>query len=456
MRSMRLWKLLQMIIKINILKNACNEDCLQFTVSAYYVERKEILMYEFSIHDLRRAAYIGQRTTIKLHKGSEIRGILTQICLEYLCIRDIDTGLEISVPSIDIKNLIFDGYSKKLKINSIEMSKFKRQCERLAEEANITIGYFFSSDIKSYANNCINDDLKSYLLSEIQNKAGKFTIGEYEEFYEYLLSEKKHSKEDKKAFDIISILMLFRMRKYNNAVTYAVGLLEKKNLADVALVMTCLFTQMKNHMEALFWLERYYLLERNSTTNWDNIWWFYLKMISKYSSYEKIECLLKNMAEISSRTAIESLSYLLLANNSVNIATQLLDRVDEYLTHDEAIELIERNCSFLISDQDNNYHRFVRCIDNILDKGLISEYDDSEDITGYIFDYVPDREFGFALGFDLIVYFFRKESIHSNNVNKHIKDNICSMLSVNEEDLVSVTFKRSLESKRSYNAIDIV
>jgi len=413
-------------------------------------------MYEISIHDLRKAACIGQRTIIELHKGSEVRGILDQICLNYLCVRDIDTGLEVSVPSVDIKKLTFEGSSNYLRINSVELLKFKRQCARLAEEANVTIGRFFSSDIENYATNCISGDLKCYLLFETQNKAGKFTLGEYEEFYEYLLSEGKHNEEDKKAFDVVNILMLFRMRKYNNAVAYAVRLFGEKTVVDAALVMTCLLTQMKNHMEALFWLESYYLMERNPTTNWDSTWWFYLKMISKYSSYEAVECLLKKMAWVSPRTAVESLAYLLLENNSVNFVAQLLDCVDEYLTYDEAINLIERNCSFLISDQDNNYHRFIRCIKNIIERCLISEYDDSEDITGYIFDYVPDREFGFILGFDLIVYFFRKESIRSENVIKHIKDNICSMLSVNEEDLISVTFRRSLESKRSYNAIDIV
>ena len=422
-----------------------------------YDERKVTVVYEFSINDLRRASCIGQRTNILLHKGARIRGILEQICLEYVCVRDTDTGLVINIPNTDVESLLFEGYSKDMRINSVGLSKFKRQCERFAEDANITLGRFFCSDIEHYANGCKNKDLKGYLLEEIQNKAGKHTVGEYEEFYEYLLSEKTHITKNKRAFNIINTLMLFRMRRYDSAVAHTVGLLGDRSTEDASLILACLSAQMKNHMEALFWIERYYLYGKTTADAWDNAWWFYLRMISKYSAYESLAApLLKKMAGASPKIAIQSLAYLLLANNSVNFAAQLLERVDEYLTVSEAIELIERNNSLLVSDIDNNYHRFVRCIKSIVENGAISEYDDAEDITGYVYDYVPDREFGFILGFDLISYFFRKESINSDNVNKHIKNNICSMSSVSEEDLVMVTFKRSSESKRSYNAIDIV
>ena len=413
-------------------------------------------MYEFSIYDLRRASCIGQRAIIVLRKGKKIRGSLEQICRNYLCIQDFETGLEINVPNNDIESLIFEGYSKELEMNSVGLSKFKRQCERIAEEVNISLGSLFSYDIENYANNSQNIDLKNYLLAETQNKAGKYTIDEYEEFYEYLLSDEKHAKEDRRTFNIINILMLFRMRKYGSAVAYAVGGLQEEGIMKMALIISSLMTQMKNHMGALFWLEHYYLSGGISNIDRDNVWWFYLKLISKYSAYESVIPLLKNMAARSPQIAVQSLAYLLLTNNSVSFAMQILDCMDEYLTVEEAVDLIDRNGGILLSDLDNNYHRFIRCMKNIVENRSISEYDDSEDITGYVFDYVPDREFGFILGFDLIVYFFRKESIYSDNVNKHIKDNICSMLSVSEEDLIMVTFRRTLESKRSYNAVDIV
>ena len=399
---------------------------------------------------------MGQRAAISLKNGNKICGILEQIYLQGICIRDTMTGLEIKIPNTDIQKLSFEGYSKERKINNMELLRFKRQCERYAEEANITLGKFFSFDIVYYAKHCDNNDLKEYLLSETQNRGGKYTVGEMEEYYEYLLSDEEQMTDCSRGFYIINILMLFRMRKYDSAVANAIGILGEEDIVDATLIMVCLMTQMKNHIESLFWLERYYTFERVSMKNQDHIWWFYLKMISKYSAYEHLVPLLKNMAHTSPKTAIQSLSYLLLANNSVSFAAQLLDCVDEYLTEEEAVGLIDRNSGYLISDCDNNYHRFLRCMERIIDNQAFVEYVDSQDINGYIYDYVPDKEFGFILGFDMVVYFFRKESVNSDNVNRHIKDNICSTLSVDEEDLILVTFKRTLESKRSYNAIDII
>lgn len=413
-------------------------------------------MYEYTINELRRVSCIGQRATIKLYNNTAIKAWLEYISIDHIGIRDSKTGLEIAISNNDIERIIFEGHTIDQQINSVEISGFKCQCDRLAEESSITFGHIFRFEIERYANDCSNVELKNYLLSEIQNKAARYTSGEYEEFYEYLLSDKIHTTNDKSGFNIIKIMMLFRMRHYGNAIAVAVELMRQEETTIVTLIFVCLSAQMKNYMETIFWLECYYLHGNVPTVVWNNTWWFYLRMASKYATYETSIPLLKKMAEISPKTAVQGIAYLLMLNNNANYAIQVLDYVDEYLTINEAVELIESNSSVLVSDIDNNYHRFIRCIQSIIEKGEICAYDDTEDIMGYVYDYIPDREFGFILGFDLIVYFFRKESINSDNVIKHIKNNICSMSSVNEEALVMVTFRRSLESKRSYNAINIV
>ena len=208
-------------------------------------------------------------------------------------------------------------------------------------------------------------------------------------------------------------------------------------------------------MGSLFWLERHYIGQDLLAAE-DNKWWFYLRLVNKYSYYENVIELLKKKSNTSPQIAIQSLAYLLLANNNIGIASQLLENMYEKIQPDEAKQVIDMNSHYLTSDYDNNYHRYIKCLDTIIEGNKIYQYEDDESITGYIYEYVPDREFGFIIGFDLLSYFFRKESIISESLNKDIKNNICAMLSVSEEDLVLATFKRSSETKRSYNAIEIV
>lgn len=415
---------------------------------------KVMWMYSFSINDLLKASCIGQHVTVTLYCQTVIHGTLNEICSGYIRILDAVSGLNQDIPNQDIKLITFDGYSKSQKINSLALSEFKRQCEKAADENKVTFGYLFRDELEYYIECCHHHMLKEYIQAEICNKGARYTLGEYDEIYEYLLADETAAAKNQRTFHLIQILLLFRLRRYNDAVAYAVELLGK-NITDGALVLACLSIQMKNQMEALFWLEKFYFQAKLPYDVLQKSWWLYLRLISKYSAYESIVPLLKVLAENYPKMAIQSLAYLLLSNNSVTSAAQLLDYID-CCKLDEVYQMIERNSSFLMSDPDNNYHRFLRCIQNIFNNNAVTYYETEEDVTGYVVDYVPDREYGFILGFDLIVYFFRKESVSSNNVTKHIRNNICSMLSVDEEELVMVTFKRSSDSKRAYNAINIV
>lgn len=413
-------------------------------------------MFSYTINDLRKISCLDRFVTVVYHDKREVQGILKAVGTEQINIEDSQTGLEISIPNIDIEKIDFKGYSSTQNHNHRSMTKFKQNFDKISNDTNITFARLFSAEIMAFAEQCESIDMKKYLNSELDGKAARFSVSEYEWYYECFLSEKKRITDKKRECNIIQTMLLFRMRQFDKAFSFAFELMNHEDILVVSLILVCLSAQMKNPMESLFWLDIFFHNNNSAELFSDSAWWYYLRMSCKYAAFDSLLPLLKKIAVFDVMLSIQSLAYLLIANNSTGLAMQLLDSADQSLSADTAVEIIERNFGYLVSDPDNNYHRFLRCISTIIQNKCITFYSDGDDISGYVYDYVPDREFGFILGFDMLVYFFRKESIVSENVNKHIKNNICSFSSVKDEELVMVTFKRSTETKRSYCAIEIV
>ncbi len=413
-------------------------------------------MFKYSKNDLLRASCIGQQTTVTAADHSEVTGVLRQIDISGLTVAEYKTGLEIKIRFDDIETAAFGNASARRQMDHLELARFQKQCERTAEQANLTLSRMFKTELAALAQSCGDWDIKEYLEAEIGNTASLYSAEECENLYDFHFKDERFCSRPEFAAAVAEAMVLYRMRRFDKAAALILGSSGTAKPTDTALAMACLASQMRNRTGALYWLERYYLKGLETKISLDNVWWLYLRLCGRYSAYEGACRMLEAVTQDNPGLAVRSLAYLLLINNNSGFAMQLLDYADDVLNANEALELVERNSVYLISDRDNNYRRYVKCAGKIIREGELRIYGDEEDICGYVYDYVPDREFGFIVGCDLISYFFRRESVMSDNVNERIKSNICSFRSVEEEEPVMVTFKRTPESKRSYNAVNIV
>ena len=417
-------------------------------------------MFELSVYDLFVYSGIGKRVTVILKNKTAYRGVLKQIQTDFIVLYDLSTKLNVTIDALGIAKITFEGLSERNIIDYSQLSKFRRSCEKKINENDVSLGTVFSEDIQQYRQTCENDLICSYLNAELSKKATRMFPSELEVIYSLFKKESTDSTtREPYIYRIIEIMMLMRMRRFDKAFELSFNLSQNTDITVFLKVQYCLFAQIRHYLGVLFWLEKLMShMSAEEIVSQENTWWYYLKLCVRYSNYEKATRLIGELSEINKQLALNSLAYLLIENGSNGQAIRIL----EYSLNDSLLSLVETNdiisksSGFLISDSDNNYHRYLKCINTIISNGSVSFYKQEEDIFGYIYDFVPDREYGFILGFDLLPYFFRVESIRSDSVTAAIRQNICSFLSIREEQLVFVTFRRSIESKRAYNAIEIV
>lgn len=410
-------------------------------------------MLDYTINDLRETSCINKIVTVVYDDLSEVRGVLSKITSDSICIREINSEIEINIPDKSIKKLHFNNRdSAKLfrKLNEMKM-----RYDKISDDAYINIPDMFQQELEKFASVCENVVLSSYIEEEIGYKSAKYSIHKIELIYEDFLVNTKNKYIGDTIIAVIESLILLRMRKSDEA--YSCALNQLTNYPEILfLICTCLSVQTKNIIESVYWLNMFFSYTETRNIPKLETWWYYIRMISRYSAYDQAIPVMKKLAQTEPKLILESLIYLLVSDNHAGIAVNLMDYIDCSLTSEIIESLIDHNSCFLITDEDNNYHRFLRCINTIINNRDIKLYSDSEYINGYIYDYVPDRKFGFIIGFDLVVYFFRAESIIEERLIKKIKKNICSMGHVKNEDLILVSFKRTRESKRSFNAIEII
>lgn len=413
-------------------------------------------MYSYSIIDLQKVACINQSVTVIYRNGTKVQGILLGVLSDRIELRDHQTNLVVSVPNGEIDRIDFKTGNHRSTINHRVLNQFKHQRDKLADESHITLAELFRSEIQAVIPLFSHKDIIRYLESELSGKAAHFSFLEYEWFLECFEKEREKLSAQKLADAVIYTLLLLRTRSIDKAYSYVLQQFKRMDYPSLALILIGLSRQMKNQMEALFWLDAYYRAISADLITDNNTWWYYLRTSCRYATFDKLYPVLMSLKSSNPCLAVDSIAYLLISVNSGVLAESLLDIDPSFINEEIAGEVIDRNIVFLPVDSENNYRRFLRCITTIIKDNQISTFDDDDDIGGYIFDYIPDRGFGFIIGLDLVVYFFRKESIISDNVTQRIKSNICSLSSVRDEELVWVTFKRSTETKLSYCAVSIV
>ena len=394
---------------------------------------------------------IGKHITLQLKDETVFAGTLLSISADCLTILDAASGLNRDISSAQISYIELG--TAQTRISSEDISRFLRSHDKMAKDPKTTIVDIFRKELLAFAEKCQNESVRSYLTAECDHcltaKSPLEVLEVYKEYESYTGPEPPDALTD----SCIRAMMLMRMCYYSRAFVQLLPWLMKQRTTGI-LMLACFYTQMNHHISTLFWLNKYFPEAPDKIKKENRTWWFYLWLCSRFASYETVGSLLPALAETNAPLALESLLYLLLLNQSRNIALNVFDAMVSGLSDAQSAELIRTCTVFLVSDPDNNYHRYEKCMKAIFASDTLQEYDDNEQINGFIYEYVPDKKFGFIVGDDLLTYFFREESV-SKSVMNDIRSNINAFLPVEEESLCPVSFRRFTSAKRSYAATHI-
>lgn len=198
--------------------------------------------------------------------------------------------------------------------------------------------------------------------------------------------------------------------------------------------------------------------------NYLHLWWWYLDSAEKYNDFE----MLRNIDITRNNIWIiyKSLIYIFYKyknKNQVDVLVEKLRNIDSIeddisalVDLDEAVEIIYFIRNYLPVQEEGHYLRFAHCVDKILEEIQKDGYECSknEEMSGYIYEYVPRKEYGFIIGKDLQRYFFHRDDLKQGK-EKEIREAFSMEKNPWQEPLVTADFNYRYETKRSKHAYGI-
>ena len=194
------------------------------------------------------------------------------------------------------------------------------------------------------------------------------------------------------------------------------------------------------------------------------LWWKYLFYAVKYNNFDMLMDM--NVSEWNVRHLIDSFIYIFHMYNMEHLAIRLvslfvngnntiLQRNNEDLGNvQETMDEIGLIKNYLPDTVESYYLRFESCLNRILQCYQEKKISESEEKSGYIYEYVKSRNYGFIIGMDFQKYFYHWEYL-SANLRKRVMDNIYSGMDIAMEDKLYVQF-RGERSNKKIQAVDII
>ena len=389
-------------------------------------------------------SFIGKHLELTTDSEKTFTGYMNSISPNEISIIDDFSMASVSFQTQHITRMSF---GERTLIDKQYAIKFKNKHSHDADVADLTLVGRFASRLEEFMTNCNSDVLRRYISSELSHRAASI----YPPLLNSCLDEIK-CYEYNRNVRLINILLQFRLRNFAECASILHQALNDPEEDCAALICACFFAQCKNGISAYFWLTQYFLQSDDTSYIDSDLWWYYLKGCVTYSSYEHLDEITGKISD--PLKIIESYAFIHALNNNTIRAIQLIDL---YVNSPQGVDqhLFDLGSWLLLSDPDNHYHRYLRCVASIVGNNELNANTFSNEMQGYIYDYIPDKGYGFILGTDLLSYFFFKDSIVASSVMEDIKSNICAFLSVEEERLVNVSFTRSEQTKRTYSATNI-
>lgn len=243
--------------------------------------------------------------------------------------------------------------------------------------------------------------------------------------------------------------------------------LADKNDPDVCRDFILVADKFDNDVLCFFLLKHFFNINGRYLDDkyYKNLWWKYLSYAMKYNDFG----LLANMdiTESNARTLLDSFIYIFhmynLEHQAVGLTNQFVHGNNTTLKRDKAdvrdihetIGELNLYKNYLPDTAEGYYLRFELCMERILASYESGRVDMSEDEkTGYIYEFVKSRNYGFIIGCDFIQYFYHENEL-STNKKKRVMDNIYSNKDIASEDKIYVHFQSVGENKK-VQAINII
>ncbi|RKJ21509.1 hypothetical protein D7X48_03670 [bacterium D16-50] len=341
--------------------------------------------------------------------------------------------------------------------DAVKIGKFIKEKNRLGADICFEAYELFKNELSILAKKIDSDLLKEYLLNHKRNlmlldqMQAEVFLGGFERMEE-------EGDVDRYVIHIGKVIVFLSARKWKECVEQCFRLLDEaekeENKRKVCLCLAYVMNYLKDDDQSFYWLEKYFLAGVQALKEDSNyaLWWRYLRGTVEFASYGQLGGLLERIFAFDKKLACESLAYVLALNNANLQANRVLAYMEQA---DLPWEIVQASFWQLRSETDNKYHRFVKCVNHIMSKGRYRAFQEDKGIEGLVYEYVPIRSYGFIIGYDMIKYFFHNESVDPAT-GKSIKEAICSIKRVQDEELCQVNFSRSSECKRAYEAYDIV
>ncbi len=406
----------------------------------------------------------GINRKIKVYKKDKEGGsvyTLKEIGAEYLYALD-SVGFRCklamdSIAAIEWADGVPDRKGPVKKEEAAGLKKLIKEKNDLRDKANLDTLELFRNEISILSEKVDSALLKEYLT----NSRSRMVLLDEMQAEEFLVSFQKmfeRGEIDRYVMHIGSMVVCIAGRKFKECIAQCFQMLHgadrRENKRKGYLCLAYVMNRLKDEDQSFYWLEKYFL-EGTQILREDSsypLWWRYLANTVGFGSFERLGGILQQVYEFDKNLAYESLAYVLAQNNAQRQANYLVSCMEQAeLSWDTLHGAYQK----LDSEKDNKYHRFLKCADDILSNGKYKTYDKDQGIDGLVYEYVPMRSYGFIIGYDMIKYFFHSECA-SPRVIKDIKASICTIKSVEEEELCKVAFSRNSECKRVYEAYDVV
>lgn len=299
--------------------------------------------------------------------------------------------------------------------------------------------------------------------------ADAFNLGSALKVYDEVIYKIQHinniSDEDKNL-----LCGVIAYKQHDNKLAYRIfsdRWLKDRNNPDTCRDFILVADEFDNDVLCFFLLKEFFIKNGRYIDDryYITLWWKYLFYAVRYNNFDLLMDM--NVTEWNVRYLLDSYIYIFHMYNMEHLTIRLvslfangnntiLQRNNEDLGDiQDTIDEINLIRNYLPDTVESYYLRFESCMNRILQCYLENKINDSEEEkSGYIYEYVKSRNYGFIIGMDFQKYFYHWEYL-SANLKKRVLDNIYSGMSIEMEDKLYVQF-RSERSNKKIQAMDII
>lgn len=410
----------------------------------------------YDISQYLRYVGVGKRITI-IGGKSKREGILMGISSEYLSFEDeigIPSKIAVSdIDAIELEDKKVASVNTSNRDSQKALDKFLKSKRNAAENARLRLSWVFVKELDIVSQKIEDLHIREFFLPK---RIDKVLLDDYqaEVILRYVEGINKKRILSSDEYLLLKMIVYLKAMYYEKCISECLNLIaDNPKHIEVLKILSFVMNRVRDDDQAYYWIEKYFLYTPEEITEENPLWWLFLEWNVEFGSYVATRNLLTQLNTRDSLLTVQSLTFLFGMNNHYSTALSIYESVLKNFMPKQQNE-IQQLLDSLREEEDNKYHRMLRCIERMEKDKQYRTYEEDTKIQGYVFDYVPLRSYGFIIGFDRIKYYFHSEDM-SDLTMKMVKKEICSIKPVGEENLCLVQFDRTKESKRLYAAYNI-